>query len=123
MSKTLDQVPQDKLELYRKLLATQPGIELKGGVKLPYTSHNGNMFSLLTKEGTVGLRLGEEDREAFISKYGAKLLRQYGAVLEEYVEVPDSLLSNTRALRPFLAKSYAYVQTLKPKPTKRKPGK
>ena len=115
-----DTVPQDKLDLYIKLIDTHPEVELKGGAKLPYTSHNGNMFSLLTKEGAVGLRLGNEEREAFIEKYDTKLVEQYGAVMREYVEVPDDLLANTDELALYLAMSYAYAQTLKPKATKKK---
>lgn len=37
MGKTPDQVPEDKLELYRNLIDTQPDIELRGGLKLPGT--------------------------------------------------------------------------------------
>jgi len=122
MSKTTDQVPQDRLDLYKKLIDTHPDIELKGGVKLPYTSHNGNMFTQLTKQGQVGLRLGKEEREAFLKKYNANLLTSYGAVMKEYVEVPHALLENTEELQPYLAMSYAYVQTLKPKATKKKKG-
>ncbi len=99
----------------RKRLAA----ELKGGVKLPYTSLNGNMYTQLTKAGKVGLRMGKADREAFIEKYDATLLTSYGAVMKEYVEVPDSLLSQTDELAPYLAISYSYVQTLKPKPSKK----
>ena len=51
MSKNQKQVPEDKLELYKQLIESHPEIELKGGMKLPYTSHNGNMFTQLTKEG------------------------------------------------------------------------
>jgi hypothetical protein len=35
-------IPQAKLELYEKLIATNPGIERKGDVH-PYTSVNGHM--------------------------------------------------------------------------------
>jgi hypothetical protein len=113
-----DQVPEDKLELYRNLIESHPEIELKGGKKLPYTSHNGHMFTQLSKDGRVGLRLGKDDRAAFIEKYDTKLFENYGAVMKEYVEVPVSLLANLDELQPYLAMSYAYVRTLKPKPTK-----
>ena len=39
---------------------------------------------------------------------------------KEYVAVPDDLLSNTRALKPYLERSYQYAQTLRPKATKKK---
>ena len=55
---------------------------------MPYTSRNGHMFSLLTKEGKLALRLPDEDREAFVIKYGTEPVVQYGAVMKEYVEIP-----------------------------------
>lgn len=120
MSDSSEHIPQDKLDLFTKLIDTHPDIELKGGKKMAYTSYNGNMYTLLSKEGKVGIRLGKEEREAFIQKYDSQLCVQYGAVMKEYVEVPDTLLPNTDELKPYLAMSYAYVQTLKPKPTKKK---
>lgn len=119
MSKPAKQVPKDKLELYDKLVATHPDIERKG-VTSPYTSHNGNMFTYLSKTGTLGMRLPKEEREAFLIKYKTTLFEQHGAVMKEYVTVPDELLQNTEALKVYLDISYAYVQTLKPKPTKKK---
>jgi hypothetical protein len=111
-------VPQDKLALYEKLLQTIPAIERKGD-KVPYTSLNGNMFSYLNNEGAMALRLDEESREAFLTKYNAGLMKAYGIVQKEYVEVPESLLKKTSDMKPWLAKSYAYVKSLKAKPTKR----
>jgi len=115
-----DQVPEDKLELYKRLIDAHPEIELKGGLKLPYTSCQGNMFSQLTKAGTVGLRLGKAEREAFIAEYDSALLVTYGTVMKEYVAVPDHLLRDTGKLLPYLEQSYAYAKTLKPKPRKRR---
>jgi hypothetical protein len=40
-------------------------------------------------------------------------------VLEEYVEVPDRLLRNLDELEQHFRTSYAYVSSLKPKPTTR----
>ena len=38
------------LALYEKLVATNPKVDRKGAT-MPYTSLNGHMFSLLTREG------------------------------------------------------------------------
>jgi hypothetical protein len=111
-------VPADKLELYEKLVATNPKVERKGAT-VPYTSLNGHMFSYLSKEGKLALRLPAGEREAFLKKYKAKLCQAYGIVQPEYVEVPDSLLASTRELKKFFDLSYAYVASLKPKPTKK----
>ena len=115
-----ENVPQDKLDLYTKLIDTHPDLERKGGQKLPYTSHNGNMFTFLTKDGKVGIRLSKADREAFIEKHNSKLAENYGAIMKEYVEVPDEMLTDYDALKPYLDMSYAYVQTLKTKKSKKK---
>ena len=119
MSKDYGNVPSDKLQQYSKLITAHPDLELKGGQKLPYTSHNGNMFTFLTKAGKVGIRLGKYDREAFIEKYNTKLAENYGTVMKEYVEVPDDMLDDYDALKPYLDKSLAYAQTLKPKKSKK----
>ncbi len=112
-------VPPDKLALYDKLVATNPSIERKGAT-VPYTSLNGHMFSYLSKEGKLALRLPAGEREAFLKKYNAKLCEAYGIVQAEYVEVPDPLLASTRELKKFFDHSYAYVGSLKPKATTKK---
>ena len=53
---TAGSVPLEKLELYKKLVATNPKVEQKGAT-VPYTSVNGHMFSYLSKEGRLALRL------------------------------------------------------------------
>lgn len=111
----------ENLTLFEKLVATNPKVERKGAT-MPYTSLNGHMFSLLTRQGFLALRLPSEAREAFIKKYKTKLCEQYGTVMKEYVVVPDALLKKTLELRKFFDLSYAYVGTLKPKPTSRKPA-
>jgi hypothetical protein len=111
--------PSDKIELYDKLVATNPAVERKGAT-VPYTSVNGNMFSYLSKEGKLALRLPPEERQPFLKKYETRLCQAYGVVQKEYVEVPDSLLASTRELKKFFDSSYKYVSALKPKPTTRK---
>ncbi len=40
--------------------------------------------------------------------------------MKEYVEVPSALLKKTKELKRYFDASYAYVGSLKPKPTTRK---
>jgi TfoX/Sxy family transcriptional regulator of competence genes len=112
-------IPADKSELYDKLIATHPKIE-RNGAAMGYTSLNGHMFTLLGPSGTLALRLPGEEREQFLKKYRTTLHVAYGVVMKEYVAVPDALLKNTKELKKYLALSYAYIQTLKPKATKKK---
>jgi len=106
-------IPADQLELYEKLIATDPRIERKGAVH-PYTSVNGHMFTYLDQTGTMGLRLPQDEVETFLKKYKTTLFESYGAVKKDYVTVPDLLLKKTRELKKYLEISYEYAKTLKP---------
>ena len=100
-------VPPDKLRLYERLVAAA-GIDSKV---------NGNMFSMISKHGVVGIRLPDEDRAAFLEKYNAEIFRADPAwpPNPEYVAVPEKLLKNTKALTPYLERSYQYALNLRPK--------
>ena len=107
------------LELYDKVVELHPNIERKGKT-MPYTSFNGHMFSIMDKEGNLGLRLSKSDRKEFIQNFNSKLMIQYGVVMKEYVVITQNLLENTAKLFKFLQMSFEYVSELKPKPTKHK---
>jgi TfoX/Sxy family transcriptional regulator of competence genes len=106
----------EKLELYEKLVRTNPKVERKGAAN-PYTSLNGHMFSILSPSGSLALRLPDDEREAFLKKYKTRLYEAYGVVMKEYVVVPDHLLENTKELKKYFDMSYEHIGTLKPKPT------
>jgi len=115
--------PADKIALYEKVVAQFPEVERKGD-NVPYTSLNGNMFSYLHKDGTMGLRLPEKVREDFLKEHKAKLMEAYGIIQKEYVAVPAKLLPDTKVMKKYFALSYEYAKSLKPKPTtKKKSGK
>ncbi|MBC8172953.1 MAG: hypothetical protein H7X71_03510 [Chitinophagales bacterium] len=117
--KNTSDIPPEKLVLYEKLIQTNPDIERRGAA-LPYTSLNGHMFTFLSESGLAAIRLPKNEREEFLIKYKTTLFEAHGTVLKEYVTVPDNLLKNTKELKKYLDISYAYVKTLKPKPTKKK---
>jgi TfoX/Sxy family transcriptional regulator of competence genes len=105
--------------LYEKLIQSIPEIKRKGAAN-PYTSVNGHMFTYLNPAGSLALRLPESEREKCLKNYKTSLFEAYGAVMKEFVTVPDLLLQNTNELRKHLALSYEYTKTLKPKPSKKK---
>lgn len=110
---------EERVELYEKVVAANPRVERKGDT-IPYTSLNGHMFSYVSKDGFVALRLAAEERENFIKKYKTTLATSYGIVQKEYVVVPDSLMAKTAELKVYFNKSYEYFASLKPKPTTKK---
>jgi hypothetical protein len=114
-------VPPDRLRLYERLVAAVDGAELKSNFGSAYTAVNGNMYSMISKFGVVGIRLPAADRAAFLEKYDTTVFRADPSwpPAKEYASIPDDLLEDTDALRPYLELSYRYAQTLRPKPNKR----
>jgi TfoX/Sxy family transcriptional regulator of competence genes len=106
------------LRAYDAIVATHPELERKGAT-MPYTSINGHMFSFLTPDGVLALRLPGVDREAFVETYDTKLVEQHGAVMKEYVAVPADLFDRLDELKPWFDQSCECVVTLKPKKTTR----
>jgi hypothetical protein len=107
------------VDVYDRLLAGYPELERKGK-KTPYTSVNGHMFSFVTTEGELALRLPRDERAAFLERHPDAICAQHGVVMKEYVTVPDGMLSRTKALKELFEQSFAYVRSKKPKPTTRK---
>lgn len=111
-------IPQENLVLYDKLIKTNSELERKG-VKLPYTLFNGHRFTFLSESGIAALRLPRDEREAFLKKYKTTLMESHGAVMNEYVAIPENLLKKTNELKKYLDIRYEYVKTLKPKTRKK----
>ena len=103
---------------YEALSNTLEGLEIKGK-SMRYTSVNGNMFSFISKENEIGLRLSQEDRALSMSM-GAKPMMQHGRPMKEYVHLHDAMLNDTEVLPFWMKKSISYAKSLKPKPTKSK---
>lgn len=112
-------IPADKIELYDKLVAMFPDVERKGKAN-PYTSYQGNMFSCLSKDGVLGIRLSKEDGEAFCAKYESGPFIHYGAVMKGYVTVPDELFANLRSMKKHFQASITHVESLPSKATSKK---
>ena len=107
-------ISDETLRHYEELVATRPGIERKGKT-MPYTSVNGHMFSFLTPDGTLALRLPPAERDAFLEEHDATLVEQHGHVMKEYVAVPAALLARTAELKPYFDVSCAHVASLRPR--------
>jgi hypothetical protein len=102
-------------DVYDALVAKLPHIERKGKT-MPYTSSNGYMFSLLNKAGEIGIRLPKASAAAFMEKYeGSGPFLSHGAVMRDYVLVPENLFEQLDLLAGYLDESYHYVMTLPPK--------
>ncbi len=111
--------PEGALELFLAVVDGSTSDYAVKGAKNPYTARNGHMFSFLDGDGTVALRFPDDVRDEFLAQYESGPVVQYGSVMRGYVSVPDELLRKTEELRDWFDRSYDWVGTLEPKPTKR----
>ncbi len=111
-------IPEKLLAQYDLIISRIPGMERKG-INLPYTSMNGNMYSMMRKDGVLGIRLSIEDRRVFMEKFQTVPFENYGSIIKEYVEVPSSVLMDTDTMTYYMSLSHEYAKTLKSKPTKK----
>ena len=105
---------EDKLALYDQLVAKCPRFERQGKT-VPYTSANGYMFSILNKDGQLGIRFSKEAQEKYIQEFGTTIFKSHGAVMRGYVLIPDPMLEDLDELAKYINESYDYVMTLDPK--------
>ncbi len=107
--------PPEALEQYAAVVeAADADAEVKGA-KNPYTSSNGHMYSFITPEGMMALRLSDELGDEFKESYDSGEVRQYGSVMRGYVSVPEELFADTDAMAGWFDRAHDWVQTLEPK--------
>jgi len=102
------------LKIYEELINNHPEVKRKGK-RLPYTSMNGNMFSVISKEGHIGLRFSEESVERYIDLYGFTKYVKNDKVMEDYVTISDEFLDN-ELLVDLFNECVEYAKSLQAKP-------
>jgi len=108
------------VERFERVMAPFP-VQQRKMFGFPCAFLVGQMVAGLFQDGLF-LRLGTEDREAFLALEGASLFEPMpGRPMKEYVLVPQQILDSEEALRAWLEKSLAYVLALPPKEKKAKP--
>lgn len=105
---------EEKLKIYDELVAKCTRFQRKGKT-VPYTSANGHMFSLVNKEGEIGIRFSKEIQEKYIEAFGSSLFKSHNAIMKGYVLIPESMLKDLDQLAIYLDESYDYVMSLKAK--------
>lgn len=110
---------EERLKIYDELVAANPKFD-RLGKSMPYTAANTYMFSLLNKDGELGIRLSKESQEKFIEEYNSGPFYSHGATMRDYVIIPDHLLNDLETLGKYLDESYEYVMSLPPRKDKKK---
>ena len=105
---------EEKLKIYDQLVAKCPRFERKGKT-VPYTSANGYMFSLLNKDGEIGIRFSREVQKKYIEEFNSTLFKSYNSIMQGYVLIPENMLEDLDRVAKYLDESYDYVMGLEPK--------
>ncbi|HWY75201.1 MAG TPA: hypothetical protein VN281_06270 [Verrucomicrobiae bacterium] len=113
-AKPKSSISGETLALYEKLVATNPDVERKGAT-VPYTAANGTMFTFLTTDGTLALRLPPDQLEPFFKKFNTSHPVAYGKVMKDWAAVPASLLTNTRELKKYFDLGFEHAAAKKSK--------
>ena len=105
---------ENDLRLYDTAIDSIEGLKRNGKTR-PYTSCIGHIFSHLSKEEQMDLRLPEEDRKEYIETHKTELFVQHGRVMKEFEAISLNLFEDTKRLRSHLIKSLDSTESLKPK--------
>ena len=118
MAKPKPDIDPSVLAAYEAMLSAVPGVDRKGAA-MPYTSMNGNMYSMISKDGVIGIRLGKADLAAAFAAGLKPFEGTPGFINKEYAGVPAAMLGAPATLKSWFRKSHAFALTLKPKKTTR----
>ena len=105
---------EEKLKVYDELVAKCPRFERKGKT-MPYTSANGHMFSLLNKDGEIGIRFSKEVQKKYMEDFDTTIYRSYNSIMHGYILIPDHMLKDLDNVARYLDESFDFVMSLESK--------
>ena len=114
--------PQELIDLFESVLPGDRAVQRKM-FGYPAGFVNGNLFMGLFEDDVI-LRLPDSQRQELLIANKAKLFEPMpGRPMREYVAVPNALTCNKSELAAWVAKSFKYGASLKPKSKAKKATK
>jgi TfoX/Sxy family transcriptional regulator of competence genes len=108
--------PPELEALFARTVPSDPRVEHRKMFGYPCAFVNGNMFAGLHEQNLV-LRLPDALRDELFAA-GATPFTPLGRTMREYVAVSAAMRADDVLLAGWLARSFAYVSSLEPKPDK-----
>jgi hypothetical protein len=105
---------EEKLKIYDELVSRCPRFERKGKT-VPCTTANGHMFSMLNKDGEIGIRFSKQVQKRYIEEFNSTIYKSYNSIMHGYVLIPEHMLDDLDNVAKYLNESYDYVMSLDPK--------
>lgn len=98
------------LKIYDELVAKCPRFERKGKT-VPYTSANWHMFSLLNKDGEIGIRFSKPVQKNYIEEFDSTISKSYNSIMHGYVLIHNRILKDLNDVAKYLDESHDYVMS------------
>ncbi len=115
--------PEGVVALFQTAVEGLPEVELRKMFGYPCAFLRGLMLTGIFQD-RIMLRLSDEDRAQFLKLPGAKPFEPMpGRPMREYVELPPSVMNSPAALKRWVKRGIAYVETLPPKAKKARSAK
>lgn len=107
--------PEALVKVFHESLPDDARVEHRKMFGYPAAFTGGNLFAGLHQEDLI-LRLPADERAEAVRAIGARPFEPMpGRAMREYVALADAQRLRPDRLRPWLARSFAYVQKLPPK--------
>ena len=114
--------PQALIDLFASVVPGPPAVQRKM-FGYPAGFVNGNLFMGLFQDDLI-LRLPDTQRQALLAAGKAKLFEAMpGRPMREYIAIPSALTCGKKELAAWVAQSFQYGASLKPKSKTKKQGK
>ena len=84
---------EEKLKVYDELVAKCSRFERKGKTA-PSTTANGRIFSMLNKEGEIGIRFSKEVQKKYLETFNTTNYKSYNSVMHGYIQITDDMLKD-----------------------------
>ena len=115
--------PEAVVALFHAAVEGLPEVEQRKMFGYPCAFVHGQMLTGIFQD-RIMLRLSEADRATFLKQPGAKPFEPMpGRPMREYVELPPDVLNSPAALKRWIKRGLAYVETLPPKAKKARSAK
>ena len=110
--------PTELVKTFHAVLPDDTRIEARKMFGFDCAFTGGNMFTGLCPLGMI-VRLPDDERERLLALPGASRFEMRGRVMREYAVVPEAMTKDPRKLRAWVARSFAYAQSLPTKASKK----
>src|SRR5262245_30361942 len=109
----------DLVEAFHAVLPNDARVERRKMFGFDCAFTGGNMFTGLCPLGMI-VRLPDGERERLLALPGASRFEMRGRVMREYAVVPEEMIKDSRTLRGWVARSFAYASSLSKKTPKKR---